>query len=121
MSTASITAINASDYQKYSNPIPSRDFISALIKKSDRPLNRSQLADLLDLSTDEQKEALRRRLRAMERDGQVSFTHRQGYRLVDESELFEGRVIGHSDGFGFLSPADRYPNTPAKKQYDRGA
>ena len=55
--------------QKYENPIPSREAILALIEKQRTPVSRDELTRLLKLEGEEQEEALRRRLRAMERDG----------------------------------------------------
>jgi ribonuclease R len=49
-------------------------------------------------------EALSRRLRAMERDGQLIRNRREGYGLVTKMNLVTGRVIGHSEGHGFLIP-----------------
>ncbi|MCW9088426.1 MAG: ribonuclease R [Gammaproteobacteria bacterium] len=90
--------------QKYENPIPSREFIMQLLEEAGQPLNRQEIAEQLELESDEQLEALRRRLRAMERDGQVIFNRRGGYGLVSKMHLIRGRVIGHADGFGFLVP-----------------
>ncbi len=90
--------------QKYDNPIPSREYIMLLLEKSEQPLNRHQIAETLELETEEQLEALRRRLRAMERDGQLLYNRRGGYGLVSKMNLVRGRVIGHADGFGFLVP-----------------
>lgn len=90
--------------QKYDNPIPSREFIMQLLDDSGQPLNRTEIAALLGLEDEEQMEALRRRLRAMERDGQIIFNRRGGYGLVSKMQLIRGRVIGHPDGFGFLVP-----------------
>jgi ribonuclease R len=90
--------------QKYDNPIPSREFIMLLLEQSEHPLSREQIAESLKLESEEQLEALRRRLRAMERDGQVLFNRRGGYGLVSKMNLVRGRVIGHADGFGFLVP-----------------
>ncbi len=92
--------------EKYDNPIPSREFILDLLKQEQRPLSHVQLCSELGLVTDEQIEALRRRLRAMERDGQLIHTRRGGYGLVDSMDLIRGRVQGHRDGFGFLVPDD---------------
>jgi len=97
-----MTATNASTFQQHSHPIQSRDFILALLKKSNNKLNRDQLGKALKLSGKEQKEGLRRRLRAMERDGQVIYEHRQGYSPINPEDLILGHVIGHKDGFGFL-------------------
>ena len=92
--------------QKYDNPIPSREFIMELLAQSDGPMDREQIAAHLELHDEEQLEALRRRLRAMERDGQILFNRRGGYGLVSKMNLVRGRVIGHADGFGFLVPDD---------------
>ena len=92
--------------QKYDNPIPSREFIMDLLSESEGPMDREQIAAALKLFDEEQLEALRRRLRAMERDGQILFNRRGGYGLVSKMNLVRGRVIGHGDGFGFLVPDD---------------
>nr|WP_320134660.1 ribonuclease R [uncultured Amphritea sp.] len=97
------TAINAADFEKYSNPIPGREYIMGLFDEPGKYLNREQLGKTLKLFEDDEKEALRRRLRAMERDGQLNFDPRKGYSLLTEDDLIEGTVIGHPDGFGFLS------------------
>ncbi|NQZ09715.1 MAG: VacB/RNase II family 3'-5' exoribonuclease, partial [Algicola sp.] len=102
MSSTSTQAISASDIEKYSNPIPNRDFIINLLEKSKKTLNRQQIAQALELSDEDQLEGLRRRLRAMERDGQLLFNPREGYSVLSPEDLIEGRVIGHRDGFGFF-------------------
>ncbi|MES2997756.1 MAG: ribonuclease R [Pseudomonadota bacterium] len=93
--------------EKYSNPIPSREYILDTLKKCARLVKREELHQILGLEADpEQQEALRRRLRAMERDGQIVLTRREGYGLPDKMNLLRGRIIGHKDGFGFLVPDD---------------
>ncbi|MDH5407822.1 MAG: ribonuclease R [Gammaproteobacteria bacterium] len=89
--------------EKYDNPIPSREFIMDLLDKQGT-LNREQIAAALNLNSEEQLEALRRRMRAMERDGQVIYTRKGGYGLICKMDLIKGRVQGHPDGFGFLIP-----------------
>ncbi len=91
---------------KYENPIPSRELILKLIKEAGKPLRRQQIAQHFGLESDEDLEALRRRLRAMERDGQLIFNRRQKYCLVNSRDLIAGRVLAHPDGFGFLKPDD---------------
>ncbi|MGL4725308.1 MAG: ribonuclease R [Scandinavium sp.] len=88
--------------EKYANPIPSREFILDFISKREKPVSRDELAVELNITGEEQQEALRRRLRAMERDGQLVFTRRQCYALPERLDLLKGKVIGHRDGFGFL-------------------
>lgn len=92
--------------EKYSNPIPSREYILEYLKKCGRLVKRDELTHLLGIEDSVQQEALRRRLRAMERDGQLILTRREGYGLPDKMNLVRGRVIGHRDGFGFLVPDD---------------
>lgn len=91
---------------KYEQPIASRELILQLIAQAGQPLARKHIAQQLGLSSDNDLEALRRRLRAMERDGQLLFNRKQQYCLVNNQDLIAGRVLGHADGFGFLRPDD---------------
>ncbi|MEQ2024204.1 ribonuclease R [Xenorhabdus szentirmaii] len=88
--------------EKYESPIPSREYILDIISKHTIPVSRQELAQELQLTSAEAQEALRRRLRAMERDGQLVFTRRQCYALPERLDLLKGTVIGHRDGYGFL-------------------
>ncbi|UAB70075.1 ribonuclease R [Vibrio sp. SCSIO 43132] len=94
----------ARESDKYDNPIPSREFIIEFLEKANVPMNRNDLFEALKLSGEEQYEGLRRRLRAMERDGQLVFTRRQCYALPDKLELVKGVVLGHKDGHGWVRP-----------------
>jgi len=96
----------AREAEKYDNPIPSRELILKQLSDRGSPANREELVAEFGLNTDEQLEALRRRLRAMERDGQLIYTRRGTYAPVDKLDLILGRVSGHRDGFGFLVPDD---------------
>ena len=90
--------------QKYDSPIPSRELIMEVLAKQEGPTSFKQLAAKLELTSDAQLDALRRRLRAMERDGQLARNRRDCFGLVSKMQLISGRVIGHPDGFGFLVP-----------------
>ncbi|MBL4866073.1 MAG: ribonuclease R, partial [Pseudomonadales bacterium] len=93
--------------QNYDNPIPSREYIAAYLAEVSGPVSQGQLASVFKLDRDEvQEEALRRRLRAMERDGQLIRNRKGAYGLVDKMDLIRGRVMGHRDGFGFVLPED---------------
>ncbi|HZJ95347.1 MAG TPA: ribonuclease R [Thiopseudomonas sp.] len=96
----------AREAEKYDNPIPSRELILKHLAERGAPASREQLAAELGLTAEEDLEALRRRLRAMERDAQVVYTRRGAYAPVDKLDLVVGRVSGHRDGFGFLIPDD---------------
>lgn len=92
--------------EKYENPIPSRELILQLIQQAGKPLRRQQIAQQFSLEAPDALEALRRRLRAMERDGQLSFNSRQKYSIGSGQNTIAGRVLGHPEGFGFLKPDD---------------
>jgi len=96
----------AREAEKYDNPIPSRELILQHLAERGAPATREQLAVEFALTSEEDLEALRRRLRAMERDAQVVYTRRGAYAPVDKLDLVVGRVSGHRDGFGFLIPDD---------------
>ena len=96
--------------EKYDNPIPSREVILQLLTESPHPLDFPSLAAALDLSEEVDIDALRKRLRAMERDGQILFNRRRQYVPVARADLISGRVMGHPDGFGFLIPDDGSPD-----------
>ena len=87
---------------KYDNPIPSREFILQIIRDQNSPMSREEIFAALGISEEEQQEAMRRRLRAMENDGQLVFTKRKCYALPEKLDLLKGMVIGHREGFGFL-------------------
>ena len=91
---------------RYDNPVASRELILEVLGAADGPLSRRQLCEQLHIEDDGEAEALRRRLRAMERDGQLLVNRRGAYGLVDKLDLVRGRVLGHRDGYGFLVPAE---------------
>jgi ribonuclease R len=92
--------------EKYENPIPSRELILSALDHAGKPMSRIDIAQTFKLDNEEGLEALRRRLRAMERDGQLLFNRSQQYCLVNNKDLIVGRIIGHPDGFGFVRPDD---------------
>ncbi|MDX9874596.1 MAG: ribonuclease R [Spongiibacteraceae bacterium] len=92
--------------ERYERPIPSRELIMQVLEEADGPLDHGKLCQRLNLSDDEQVEALRRRLNAMERDGQLIRNRRNAYCLISRLDLIRGRVHGHKDGFGFVIPDD---------------
>jgi len=87
----------------YENPIASRELILQVVQEVGA-MSHEHLLDRLEMHSPEQKEALRRRLNAMVRDGQLIRNRRDGYIPVNEEDLISGRVIAHPDGFGFLVP-----------------
>lgn len=96
----------AREADRYENPIPSRELITEVLTQSGKPLTGDQLAAHLRIDDEERLEALRRRLGAMVRDGQLESNRRGAYSPLAEEQLIRGRVTGHPDGFGFLIPDD---------------
>ncbi|MBE8166941.1 MAG: ribonuclease R [Shewanella sp.] len=92
------------EQDKYENPIPSREYILAYLTKQTSPMTREKIATALDITDEEQLEGLRRRLRAMERDGQLVYTRGHNYGLPERMDLISGTVLGHRDGFGWFKP-----------------
>lgn len=90
--------------EKYAQPIASREFILETIEGHQGPATFAKLKKLLNLSTPHDLESLQRRLRAMQRDGQLVCNRQGAYLPVGHADLVRGRIIGHADGFGFLTP-----------------
>ncbi len=89
--------------------VPSRESILAQLRQVGKPIDVEDLARSLGtqvpLST-----GFDRRLRAMERDGQLLY-NANGKLLVNKKmDFIAGRVQGHRDGFGFLVREDGGPD-----------
>ncbi|MDN7132785.1 ribonuclease R [Halomonas sp. MC140] len=87
---------------KYGNPAPSREYLLAALESYGKPISHENMSRMLGLEDEDLIEAIRRRLAAMERDGQVLRDRRGAYALIDKLDLVKGKVLGHRDGFGFL-------------------
>ncbi len=94
----------AREQEKYGRPSPSREFILQYLEERGMLLTLEALCAEWGIGDDWEVEALSRRLRAMERDGQLIRNRREGYGLVAKMNLVTGRVIGHAEGHGFLIP-----------------
>ena len=112
------------EQNKYENPIPSREYILEYLTSQTAPQSREKIANALKITDEEQLEALRRRLRAMERDGQLVFTRGKSYGLPERMDLISGTVLGHRDGFGWFKPDaggdDLYINARDMQMYFHG-
>ena len=94
----------AREAERYDNPIPSRELILELLTEAKKPLNHGKIARKLGLEQDRQLDALRKRLRAMERDGQLMVDRKGAYGMVNRMNLLHCRIQGHKDGYGFAIP-----------------
>jgi ribonuclease R len=91
---------------KYERPVPSRELLLQQLTKRQGPMELEGLAESFSLETEQDVEALRRRLQAMVRDGQLVRNRKGAYGPIDRMDLVRGIVQGHRDGFGFLTPDD---------------
>lgn len=90
------------ELEKYENPVPSRELILNTIRGHHAPMSRDELLEVFHIYDEERTEGIRRRLRAMENDGELVFTKGKRYALPEKMDLLKGTVIGHRDGYGFL-------------------
>src|SRR5690554_2903160 len=101
-----VDAFAGREAENYDNPIPSREFILEYMERTGEPVSHPDLCQQLGLEDYDQAEALRRRLIAMSRDGQLISNRRGVYGLVDRMEMGKGRVQGSKEGYGFFIPQD---------------
>ena len=94
----------AREAAKYEFPVPSREAVTQLLTKRGEPLAFEALTEALAVRAERELDAFARRLRAMERDGQLHRNRRGLYGLPQKMDMVRGRVVGHADGFGFLIP-----------------
>ncbi|QDZ28165.1 ribonuclease R [Noviherbaspirillum sp. UKPF54] len=85
--------------------IPSREEILGILRTAAEPQDASALAAALAVKPNEM-DGLMRRLNAMERDGQIKPNRSGQYQLTHQANFIEGRVSGHREGYGFLTPDD---------------
>ena len=78
---------------KYDRPIPSREFIIKHLKDSQNPVNFKKLSQNLGLRKEDAKEALRRRLKAMLRDGQLEQLRKRRFWPLEKRLLVEGTLF----------------------------
>lgn len=89
---------------RYDNPIPSREFILQYLEDSGEPITHQALCKELLLFDADSQEALRRRLNAMTRDGQLIENRGGAYGLVRKMDLIKGVIQGNKEGYGFVIP-----------------
>ena len=89
---------------RYDNPIPSREFILQHLEDRCEPIVHLALCKELLLFDAEAQEALRRRLNAMARDGQIIENRGGAFGLVRKMDLVKGIIQGNKEGYGFVIP-----------------
>lgn len=89
---------------EYEVEIPSREQLLQLVTDNQKPVPFDEFVRVFQLDDERQSVGLKRRLRAMERDGQLIYSRSNAYGLPERMDLIKGRIIGHKDGFGFCQP-----------------
>ncbi|MBT1452251.1 ribonuclease R [Glaciecola sp. XM2] len=92
----------AREKEKYENPVASREYLLSILKENKAPLSFLEICQMVKANDEDSRIGIQRRLRAMEREGQIAFTREKKYEVQKQAELIRGTVIGHRDGFGFL-------------------
>lgn len=90
----------AREAEKYETPIPSREYILAELEALGPPVKRRVLQSHFVLSSEDVKEAFRRRLNAMIRDGQLLKTP-EGFFPIREQKTCEGILRISREGEGY--------------------
>ena len=95
------------EQEKYENPVASREYLLSIIQAHGKPMSFLEVCAAVDATEEDNRIGIQRRLRAMEREGQLQFTKNKRYAIMDKADLIRGKIIGHRDGFGFFRPEDR--------------
>ncbi len=97
----------AREAAKYVKPVPSREYITATIKAHKAPVSLQEICKLFRLRDPESIEGIRRRLKAMLRDGQLEQVARRRYWLVGKRRLIKGIVTIDKKNTLWVIPEDR--------------
>ncbi|MBT4161567.1 MAG: ribonuclease R, partial [Gammaproteobacteria bacterium] len=77
---------------RYEHPIASREAILTCMEKLGEPVAFKRLAKELAIESSRDREALKLRMRAMVRDGQVVVDRRNVFAIANRLELFAGTI-----------------------------
>ena len=89
--------------------VPSRETILGQLRSSGQALTVEALAGVFGASLP-LSVGFERRLKAMERDGQLTYNAQGQLVAANKTDFIAGRVQGHRDGFGFLLRDDGGPD-----------
>lgn len=89
--------------EKYTDPLPSREWMIELLEQAGVPQKIPALAEKLSI-TEAEFEFFERRLKAMARDGQILINRRGLVCVAEKLDIVKCRVEAHKDGFGFAVP-----------------
>ncbi|KXW56968.1 ribonuclease R [Ferrovum sp. PN-J185] len=85
---------------QYDSPLPSREFILQILEKEGVPITVEKIERMLSIKSHE-RDLFAKRLRAMERDGQLMRNRKNALCLPEKIDLIPARIEGHPEGYGF--------------------
>jgi ribonuclease R len=88
---------------KYTNPLPSREYLLSILAEQGVPMFPDELALMLSIKRAE-REFFERRLQAMGRAGQIMINRKGAVCASNKLDLIKCRIVGHRDGYGFATP-----------------
>ncbi|NDU85309.1 MAG: ribonuclease R [Ferrovum sp.] len=94
---------------QYEEPLPSREYILILLEREGVPVTVEQLERMLGIHVHEH-DAFGRRLRAMEREGQLMRNRKNALCLPAKLDLVRAHIEGHAEGYGFAIREDGSPD-----------
>ncbi len=77
---------------RYKISLPERVDILKYLTECNRPRTLRKITDALGVKGSEGRQALLRRIKAMQRDGQIVLNRRGGYGLINKMDLHQGGV-----------------------------
>jgi len=92
--------------KKYQHPVPSRGDLLQFLQDVGRPVKVESILQGLNVKGQRSFSQLLDQLNKMVRSGQIIQNRRAEYCLTAKIELLTGTVLGHRDGFGFISRDD---------------
>lgn len=92
----------AQEAEKYDNPVASRDALLMVLDVLGKPATHEEVCAALGETNEDRVEAIRRRLIAMSRDGQLISNRLNQFVPIAKTDLIIGEVQGHADGYGFV-------------------
>jgi len=90
---------------RYEKPIPSREFILHLLMEKGHPVKAKDINKYFGLSSNQETDAMERRLRAMVRECQIT-TVKAGYSVLTMLQEVRGVLCLTKSGLGYVEAAD---------------
>ncbi|MEM7196523.1 MAG: ribonuclease R [Pseudomonadota bacterium] len=87
-------------------PVPSRSQIIAVLEDEARPMPLPEIFQHFGLDSGQQHDAIRARIDRLKAQGTVMQDRRGRLLLPEKIDLVRGKVLGHTNGFGFVVPDD---------------